>query len=457
MLGRDSASYGTNDAHPAVLPISTAGLAIIFEWVALLPLVIYLASNQLPHQLVGRISLLGSIGVSFFPPIGVLSHIASLLEDRFDFFDRASSISEVRRTVWDANWGSVFPCANGAASEILSKHTLSTIRLIEIPQVQLVTNLTSVQSRGVSEKVPIEGEHTGNRFRNYQTLHILDCSHTSNEDYIRKTTPFVESPVVVRLGKALLLLALLGLCVLTAFFGLYGTTVCIFVAFAFRVLCQMVHIKRPPGYLYNNEGPTADGCMLASIHENASVWYLYKGSRAVIDTLLNKPMIESISSPLGPLLPVLLRILGVLQLLAVTYVAAQKGWDGVALLALIFTSFVFDHVGYNNNRLAHDWFQREGVNIKTYSFRFATRSAMLGTIQVLKQNPVTSWMDGILAPSSRREAWLAFLAGSSDAVTLEQKLDQSGKDWVLLGVNQAQLAVSIIMDTMYQPSNQDPV
>jgi hypothetical protein len=82
---------------------------------------------------------------------------------------------------------------------------------------------------------------------------------------------------------------------------------------------------------------------------------------------------------------------------------------------------------------------------------------MLGTIQVLKQNPVTSWMDGILAPSSRREAWLAFLAGSSDAVTLEQKLDQSGKDWVLLGVNQAQLAVSIIMDTMYQPSNQDPV
>jgi hypothetical protein len=141
----------------------------------------------------------------------------------------------------------------------------------------------------------------------------------------------------------------------------------------------------------------------------------------------------------------------------VTYVAAQKGWDGVALLALIFTSFVFDHVGYNNNRLAHDWFQREGVNIKTYSFRFATRSAMLGTIQVLKQNPVTSWMDGILAPSSRREAWLAFLAGSSDAVTLEQKLDQSGKDWVLLGVNQAQLAVSIIMDTMYQPSNQDPV
>ncbi|KAJ6138958.1 hypothetical protein N7471_005444 [Penicillium samsonianum] len=455
MVDRDSASYGTNDTHPPVLPVSTAGLAIIFEWVALLPLTIYLASSQLTYQLVGRVSLLGSLGVSFFPPLGVLNHIASLLNDRFDFFDRASSISELRRTIWDANWGSVFTCANGAASEIISKHTLSAGHFTEIPQVQLVTNLTSIQDIA-SEKIPIVSEHTENRYRNLQTLHILDFSHTPKRD-IYNTTSLLQSTAILRVGKVLLLLALLGFCILTVLFGLYGTATCIFIAFAFQVLCQLVQVRRPPGYLYNNEGPTADSCMLAAIHENASTWYLYKGSRAVIDTLLNKPMIESVSSPLGWILPVLLRFLGVLQLLAVTYVAAQKGWDGVALLAVIFASFIFDHLSYNNNRLAHLWLKREGVNIRSHSFRFTTRSAMIGTIQVLKQSPVISWMDGILAPSSRREAWLACLAGNSDSITLVQNLDQSGKDWVLLAVNQTQLAVNIIMDTMYQPSNQGVV
>lgn len=69
---------------------------------------------------------------------------------------------------------------------------------------------------------------------------------------------------------------------------------------------------------------------------------------------------------------------------------------------------------------------------------------MIGAIKVLKQSPNTSWMDDILAPCSRREAWLAFLAGHGDAGTLEQVLDQGGKDWLLLNVNQTELAVNII-------------
>jgi hypothetical protein len=49
--------------------------------------------------------------------------------------------------------------------------------------------------------------------------------------------------------------------------------------------------------------------MLVAIHENASTWYLYSGSRAVVDTLLNKPTIHSIISPLGMVLPWFLRAL----------------------------------------------------------------------------------------------------------------------------------------------------
>lgn len=451
-----SNSYGTNEANSPVLRVSYVSLSIIFEWAALLPLAIYLASNRLPHQLVGRASLLGSIGVGFFPPIGVLNHIASLLNDGFDFLDRASSISELRRTVWDANWGSVFPCANGAASDILSKSTLSTAQSTEIPQVKLRTNFTSIRNIDNPVKVSIESEHTGNRYRRYQTLHILDCSYSPKGES-DKIPSFLQSITICRLGKAIVLFSLVALCILMILFGLYGTAACVFISFTFRALCELVQVKRPPGYLYNNEGPSSTGCMLVAIHENASTWYLYQGSRAVIDTLLNKPMIESINSPLGSTLPVLFRLLGALQLVAVTYVAAQKGWDGIALLTLIIVSFIFERLLYNNKRLANLWFQKEGVSINAHTFRFSTRSAMVGTIQVMKQSSVTCWMDTILAPSKRREAWLAFLAGHADAIMLEQSLDQSGKDWVLLSVNQTQLAVNIIMDTMCQPPSQTPV
>lgn len=76
-MADQSPSYGTNDARPPVLLVSITTPALIFEWATPMLLANYLASNRLPYQLVGRASFLGSIGVSFFPPISVFSHIAS--------------------------------------------------------------------------------------------------------------------------------------------------------------------------------------------------------------------------------------------------------------------------------------------------------------------------------------------------------------------------------------------
>jgi hypothetical protein len=245
----------------------------------------------------------------------------------------------------------------------------------------------------------------------------------------------------------LLLLAILDLITLAILYALYGTAACLVVTFFFRLSRRLVRVVRPPGYLTNNEGKNLkSACMLVAIHENASTWYLYRGDREVVDTLLNKPMIHSITSPLGAGLAFFLRALGAFQLVAMTFVSAQKGWDGVGLLALITAAWVADRLYYSGDRLARSWMRREGVVIKARGFRFSGRTAMLGAIQLMKSEKLTSWMDGILAPSPRREVWLARLNGEAAErrKTVEENLSCHDRSWVELNTELSKSAVDMI-------------
>ena len=98
---------------------------IVAEWTSLIPLVAHLASYRHDHQLAGEAALSGRLNVSLFPRLGVLDGIARLLAGGPDFLDRVSTMGEVSHQVWDVNWGSAFPCANGAASSIITAYALS--------------------------------------------------------------------------------------------------------------------------------------------------------------------------------------------------------------------------------------------------------------------------------------------------------------------------------------------
>ncbi|KAL7896208.1 hypothetical protein HDV63DRAFT_170472 [Trichoderma sp. SZMC 28014] len=418
-------SYGTDSYNGLVFHLTASQLQIIFEWAGLLPLVIYLAASGVSHRLVGQTALAGSIAISLFPRLGVLDNIAAFLREGADFLDRASSVSELRRTVWDANWGSIFPCANGAASNILTKHAIRTARDIKIPDnlaeltemYERERNLDidkeeSVSFTKINSDSDLENEtKTAPRspiFRRYQTLYILDCTIDSDRKRAKKIGRF--DIWLSRLAEALLLSSLLGTCTIALLFGLYGTAAAILISVIFRLARRSIQVVTPPGYLENNEPNQTDGCMLAAIHENASTWYLYRGSRAVVDGLLNKPMILDITARHNKTTTLTLRILAVLQLITMTYVAAQKGWDGVGLLALITVAWTLDYLMYNDDRLASSWLRGECVEIKAWKCQFSGRTAMLGAIQLLKASAVSSWMDQILAPSSRRETWLEKLS-----------------------------------------------
>lgn len=121
-----------------------------------------------------------------------------------------------------------------------------------------------------------------------------------------------------------------------------------------------------------------------------------------------------------------------------TYVAAQKGWDGLAMTILILFAWLFAWQ-FNNTALARRWLELAGVVVKARSFQFGGRTQMIGAVQVFSGSEVTGWMDGILAPCARREAWLERLRPSSESVrTNGNGLSDYDRDWVAL---QTELAI----------------
>lgn len=115
-------SLGTVDVQPVTnLPTYPS---LVGEWCAILPLVFHLTSRRQKHQMVGDIALHGDLHVPLFPRLGFLLGLVCLLQGESGFLDEISS-KATPDTVFDFNWGSVFPYANGAASRTLIRYACS--------------------------------------------------------------------------------------------------------------------------------------------------------------------------------------------------------------------------------------------------------------------------------------------------------------------------------------------
>ncbi|KAF5686304.1 hypothetical protein FCIRC_3022 [Fusarium circinatum] len=419
MTSQDSpASFGVIGAKPPVLSTSSSPYSIIFEWTALLPLVIYLSTSRLPHRLVGQTALSGYVPVALFPRLGVIATIADFLQQGQEFLDHASSGNDLRRKVWDVNWGSIFPCANGAVAAMLSAYALRKVNVQRVPEeVEQIPG----SKEGFKPLKP------SSPFRRYQKLHILRFTETTKQ-MSRARCLWSGLPIIF---EFLLPLGLLGVSIVCFLCGFYGTGVAMVLAVLLRISRHLMIIERPDGYLQNNEAGLP-GCMLVALNENASTWYLYIGSRGIIDTMLNKTMVQSVHSTLGIWHAHALRALEALQILVMTYVAAQKGWDGVALLSLVVVSSMIDSIAYSDDRLASQWLKREGVNIDATTLQFSGRTPMIGTIQTLGNQRSTKWIDGIIAPSTRRDAWLRRLSSDGKEDAFEKEISLDDEDWIYL-------------------------
>jgi len=127
-----------------------------------------------------------------------------------------------------------------------------------------------------------------------------------------------------------------------------------------------------------------------------------------------------------------------------TYVTAQKGWDGVCLLCLMIIVWTGTLL-FNTEWAAAEWMQRENVGFDVRSFKFTGRTPMIGAVQMISDERIlvetqgnayrnTTWMDTILGPCARRERWTARLlciAANEEVPSSDLAgLDQPDGQWV---------------------------
>lgn len=370
---------------------------------------IHLTSRHFDFQLAGEAALLGRISIGLFPKLGSLQSIARLLEGGEEFLERASTASDTVCGVYDVNWGSTFACANGAASSMVMAYAMRRIKTsismpdcVEMPVETPVKTVAEASARPVTPETPPPGRPNPEYHRRRcQTLNVLKFGRTTRKkgwrnhvDTAMSSWGFVVFAFSILVGGA----------VVSMLFGCYGTAIILLSGAISQLACKLLRFQRPHKYLENSE--THDACMLLSASDNSSTWYLYIGDRGVVDYLLNKTMIEHSSK--NGLLSHWFTIAHYIQLLAMTFAAAQKGWDGVCMVIVMASAWLF-HWPHGRDYMARTWLEQEEVTVKATRFDFVGRSQMIGAIQVFSGRKVTSWMDSILVNCPRRQAWLQAL------------------------------------------------
>jgi hypothetical protein len=190
--------------------------------------------------------------------------------------------------------------------------------------------------------------------------------------------------------------------------------------------------------------------MLVATHQNASTWYLFVGDRGIIDSLLNKPMIRI---PEQKFTAIWFKNAHAIQLLAMTFVASQKGWDGVCLLVLLAISAIIK-LSFRNTLITRMFCEANRVAIKSESFEFSGRTAMLGAIQKISESKAWAWMDEILSPCPRREVWAKDLSGThTDADSNHFEVEMSSlsefdRGWVLVNKSLADRAYTMMVNAV---------
>jgi hypothetical protein len=228
--------------------------------------------------------------------------------------------------------------------------------------------------------------------------------------------------LIFEVVASIIWLALAGLCITI---GSFGTAAAILSGVVTKTVYRVCEVNPPACYLNSNE--TSDGCMLVGVHRNVQLWYLFIGDRGVIDGLLNKSLVDIPVSSKQKALSWILYVMHTVQLLSMTFVAAQKGMDGVLLLSLM----VFDMMWkwrQGDRQIVRRWFQEKGIRIEPTSFLFTGRTIMMGAIQSYSGTATRDWMNDIITKHPRREAWLdatSKIGNNIHGIEKEDLLDDS--------------------------------
>lgn len=283
-------------------------------------------------------------------------------------------------------------------------------------------------------------------FSRRQDLHAIRMSRTgrahSDQNSVLKLMAYV-------LWQSAYWVSLISIIVLLCFLGAFGSAAIVLNGVLSKLVCQLLRTERPSGYLENNENHEA--CMLSAVHENASTWHLYIGDRGVIDWLLNKTMLATPAATRMHM--AYFRLAHILQLIAMTFVAAQKGVDGISLVALLVLNYALKYLR-GSHRTARKWLEADSVSIDAHTFAFSGRTPMIGAIHMISEARDAAWMETLIVSCPRIKVWLDELkcsaAMQSQLAQRIQTLSPSDRSWVLLNTQLAVQASRLIRQELSQ-------
>ena len=249
--------------HVASIPSFWASFA------AFIPLAYHLASGVYDNSLTGEIALTGRIAVGLFPRLGVSRSLAQLVEEGSEFLERAAAKGNRNTEVWDVNWGSTFPCANGAASTLITALALKGKRLISASAAGEGREKTEKERkefqkaqrkrrREVNENGPslqitdADAERVIAKpppaFRRFQELHILhfEFDKPETKDSCRKAFNRIVFGATIDIVSIMLLLLVV---IVTGLFGLYGTAAAVLAGIMSKTGCFFLNLPRPVGFM----------------------------------------------------------------------------------------------------------------------------------------------------------------------------------------------------------------
>lgn len=147
-----------------------------------------------------------------------------------------------------------------------------------------------------------------------------------------------------------------------------------------------------------------------------------------------------------------------------TFVAAQKGWDGVAMVLLILTAWFTKRFLNHESKIAQQWLHVSGVEMKARRFDFEGRTQIIAAIQILSGSERIGWMDPIIVPHPRREAlfeklgvmmrgWMGGQEKGQGDVDPDEKGGGSGlnsfdKNWVALQAELVARAAEVMLEEL---------
>jgi hypothetical protein len=281
---------------------------ILSEWAAIIPLVVHLASYTDDYITVGNVSLLGSLPLGLVPKLGTLSGFSRLFSRGREFLEQASHKGGSSRTVWDVRWGSVFPAANGAASAAILNLLVhggrpSPVKMPGVAGYVKIEKTSDASSASTSTTVssrdpavpklaphslnPPERSPPAHQYSRCQYLHVIRYDRYGGAKSLRARLEQIRHN---KIYNVLVVVVFAIVAVPLCLCGMYGTAATLIMSACSRGFRLAIKIDRPPDYLLNNENHNA--YFLTATHQNASEWYLHIGDRSIVDTLLNKPMLE---------------------------------------------------------------------------------------------------------------------------------------------------------------------